>query len=498
MIPLPFSSGPSRDSVTILLITPTRLVRADFDGKREPLLRQIWEARAPSGETLPVLVEAAFMLGAPRKASVYVLAAGLSTQVLQVPAGKVAGLEGEELSNALSFEAEAISGINPFDSALAAVPAGGSGTDRSFWVTQMSQADLAQIQESLHQRKAFLKGVAHPGGLLRALGHATSGWQRVELWNDIVLCVDGSAPQSPRAHVVGTAPSRGMWRPQVDQWFGAQVSDRAVMVADSSLIQYADGPTVSLDEEMVLKSWLQEWATDLTGERSRMPLVRPAPKPMPDAQRVALAASLALAAGAICVGHFFFMQHRDRVLRRELMEAEAPSKRLAEHTAAANSLQGQLEQVRREAQELRELREFWKDTLDKEHRRHATLLLTLAQATPPDLAIITIDEYSGELHLTGLSMTPDVPGFATNVASAVEPFGWRIEPPRRRALNLAADGGPWQLDWSLRTVIQNPGVAGPAPTNSAPTASAEAIRAAAGAASAAAAATVAGEGVSGR
>jgi len=91
-------------------------------------------------------------------------------------------------------------------------------------------------------------------------------------------------------------------------------------------------------------------------------------------------------------------------------------------------------------------------------------------------------------------MTPDVPGFATNVASAVEPFGWRIEPPRRRALNLAADGGPWQLDWSLRSTIQNPGVAGPAPTNSAPTVTADAIRAAA---TAAAAATVSGEGVSG-
>jgi hypothetical protein len=494
MTRLPFSSGSSRDPVTILLVTPTRLVRADFEGKGGLLLRQIWEARAPSGETLPVLVEAAFMLGAPRKSSVYVLAAGLATQVLQVPAGKVSGLEGEELSNALSFEAEAISGINPFDSALAAVPAGGSGTDRSFWVTQMSQADLAQIQDSLDQRKAVLKGVAHPGGLLRAVGHATSGWQRVELWNDVVMCVDGSAPQSPRAHVVGTAPSRGMWRPQVEQWFGAQLPDRAVMVADSSLIQYSDGPIMSLDEEMVLKAWLQEWATDLTGERSRMPLVQPAPKPMPDAQRVALAGSLALAAGVVCLGHFFFMGHRERTLRKELVEAEAPSKLLAQHAANANSLQSQLDQVQRDAQELRELRAYWKDTLNKEHRRHAKLLLSLAQSTPPDLAILTIEEYSGEVHLTGLSMTPDVPGFATNVASAVEPFGWRIEPPRRRALNLAADGGPWQLDWSLRSTIQNPGVAGPAPTNSAPTVTADAIRAAA---TAAAAATVSGEGVSG-
>lgn len=494
---IPFGSGPRRDAVTMLLITPTRLIRADFEGRRELALRQIWEARAPAGETLPVLVEAAFMLGAPKKVAVYVLAAGLSTQVLQVPAGKVAGLEGDELSNALSFEAEAISGINPFDSALSAVPAGGSGTDRSFWVTQMSQADLGQIQDALAGRKAMLRGVAHPAGLLRALGHSTSGWQRVELWNDLVMCVDGSTPATPRSHVVATPPSRGLWRPQVDQWFGSLISDRAVMVADSSLIQYADGPTVSLDEEMILKTWLQEWAMELTGERTRMPVVRPAPKPMPDAQRVALAASLALAAGAVCVGHFFFMQHKEKVLRRELVDAERPAKELAEHSARANGLQTQLEQVRREAQELRELREFWKDTLDKEHRRHATLLLTLAQATPPDLAIVTIDEYAGELHLTGLSMTPDVPGFATNVAAAVEPFGWRIEPPRRRALNLSSDGGPWQLDWSLRTIIQNPGVVMAPPTNAPATVSAEAIRAAAGAAGAAAA-TIIGDGLMGR
>lgn len=492
-----FSSGPRRDAVTMLLITPTRLIRADFEGKRELLLKQIWEARAPAGETLPVLVEAAFMLGAPKKVSVYVLASGLSTQMLQVPAGKVAGLEGDELANALSFEAEAISGINPFDSALSAVPAGGSGTDRSFWVTQMSQADLAQIQDSLHVRKAVLRGVSHPGGLLRALGHSSSGWQRVELWNDIVLCVDGSNPATPRSHVVATPPSRGLWRPQVDQWFGSLLSDRAVMVADSSLIQYADGPTVSLDEEMVLKSWLQEWATELTADRTRMPVVKPAPKPMPDAQRVALAASLALGAGAICVAHFFFMGHRLNVLRTELVEAEKPAKELAEFSNRANALQTQLEQVRAEAQELRELREFWKDTLDKEHRRHATLLLTLAQATPVDLAIVTIDEYAGELHLTGLSMTPDVPGFATNVAAAVEPFGWRIEPPRRRALNIAADGGPWQLDWSLKTVIMNPGVVLGPPTNAPATVSSEAIRAAAGAAGAAAA-TVVTDGMTGR
>ena len=84
-----------------------------------------------------------------------------------------------------------------------------------------------------------------------------------------------------------------------------------------------------------------------------------------------------------------------------------------------------------------------------------------------------------------------------NVAAAVEPFGWRIEPPRRRALNIAPDGGPWQLDWSLKTVIQNPGIVVGAATNVPATVSTEAIRAAAGAAGAAAA-TVVTEGLTGR
>jgi hypothetical protein len=130
-----FRFGAGQEALTLLLITPTRLIRADFHGRREPALRHIWEARAPAGETVPLLAEAAFLLGPPRKCDVFVLSTSVSCQILSVPASKVNGLEGEELSNALSFEAEAMSGINPFDSALAAQPAGANGQDRTFWVS---------------------------------------------------------------------------------------------------------------------------------------------------------------------------------------------------------------------------------------------------------------------------------------------------------------------------------------------------------------------------
>jgi hypothetical protein len=153
---------------------------------------------------------------------------------------------------------------------------------------------------------------------------------------------------------------------------------------------------------------------------------------------------------------------------------------MAQERAVADGLQSELERVTREMRDIHELRQFWKDTLDKEHRRHATLLATLASATPSEVAITSIDEGGGEVRLSGLSLSPEVAGFATNMASALEPFGWRIEPPRRRALNLAADGGPWVLDWSLRSVVSIPVLR----TNTAAGATAGAAKAAAAGAAA--------------
>ena len=464
--------GSGRDSLTLILVTPTRLIRADFDGRKEPVLRQIWEARAPAGETLPLLAEAAFLLGPPEKCDVYVLCAGLAVQMLSVPVGKVNGLGGEELSNALSFEAEAVSGINPFDSALAAQPAGAAGAERVFWVAQMSLADLTQIQTSFDDKKATLRGVAHPGGLPRPLGNAAAGWQRIELWNDVVFAVDGTNVATPKTNIFNGAPSRAVWQGQADQWFGPAAADRAVMIADSTLIQFANGPTVSLDEEQILKSWLRQWAAELGAERVRVPMVKPAPRPMPDNQRWAVAGLLTLGSLAICLGHYYFIQHQERTLQRQLAEVKIPAQVMAQEHANADRLHTELERVTREMRDIRELRQFWKDTLDKEHRRHATLLSALASSTPSEVAIMTIDEGAGEVRLSGLSLTPEVAGFATNMAAALEPFGWRIEPPRRRAMNLAADGGPWALDWSLRSV---------APTQVGPTNSAAGAGSAAGA-----------------
>lgn len=477
---IPFiDRGGAGQVLTVLFVTQRRLVRADFVGRGVWELRGFWDAPAPSGEPLAVRAELALRLGDRGRASVYLLATGVSTQVMELGAETVSGLDGAGLARALGFEAETVSGIDPFDSVLGWCPSGGAQGQRGYWVTQLSGVELAEIGRILRAQGGVLCGVAHPGGLPRMLGDTAGAWQRIELWEDIVVGVDASAPVLPRTQVWSTPPSRVGWVAQADQWFGGRSKGRTVLAAELGQLQHAVGLSSSLDEEAVLKAWLREWVLELSGDRPRAPVVRPMRPRIAAARLRALGAGLATGAAGLCAIHFLLLQGRERLLRRDLVEAEAAATELAGFKTQADGVQGQLDRARREFVQLADLRAYWKDTLDREHRRHAALMGVLARVTPDGLAIIHIDEVPGEVRLTGLSIGSDVPGFATNVAAAMDPFGWRVDPPRRQALEWDDEGGPWQLEWSLRVMSPNPGMVMEGGTNRLGGLSKDAIRVAA-------------------
>lgn len=464
---------------TVLFVTQRRLVRADFVGRGVWELKGFWDAPAPAGESLAVRAELALRLGVQGRTAVYLLATGVSTQVIELGAEIVAGLDGVGLVRALGFEAETVSGIDPFDSMLGWCPSGGAQGQRGYWVTQLSGMELDEIGRMLAAQGGVLCGVAHPGGLPRILGDGSGAWQRIELWEDVVVGVDGSAPVLPRTQVWPTPPSRGGWASQADQWFGGRANSRTVLAGEFGQLQHATGLSSSLDEELVLKAWMREWVVELSGDRPRAPVVRPVRKPVSEVRLRKLGGILAAGALGLCAAHFVLLQGRERLLRRELVEAEAAAAELAGFKATADGLQGKLDRVRRESVQLGELREYWKDTLDREHRRHAALLGALARVTPDGLVLIHIDEIPGEVRLTGLSSGSEVPGFASHMSAAMDPFGWRVDPPRRRALEWDEDGGPWQLEWTLKVLAPTPGMMLEGNTNRLGGLSKDAVRAAA-------------------
>ena len=269
-----FGSGSQR--LTLLFITPQRLVRADFAGENMQTVANLWQAPAPPGELLPMLAEAALLLGPTAKGRVFAISSIVSTQFLSVPTPKVGGLQGEELLRALSFEAEALSGLNPFESSLGATPQGESGGERQYWVTQVATAELMQTDEAMSRHKATLEGILHAGGLPRNVESGSAGdpWQRVEVWNDAVFCVDTSASGSFKLHLIPSSPSRSNWQPEADSWFkGCGPSmHRESLVSDAAWLASAGAGSQSLDEEQVLRTFLTAWAKELSLPRPRIPI----------------------------------------------------------------------------------------------------------------------------------------------------------------------------------------------------------------------------------
>ena len=187
----------SRGRSTLLVVMGSRLVRADFDGLSEPEMRGLWESAAPAGAGIAELVEAAWMLGPRERRRVHALVEPVATLGLAIPAGKMAGLQGTGLGRALAFEAEAISGIGPFDAAQGWVGNGTRDGLNWYWVSQLPRAEVERLVGLISPKGATVEGILHPGGLPRRLGPGSGGWQRIE----------GGSPRIE----VGSPPIEGGW-----------------------------------------------------------------------------------------------------------------------------------------------------------------------------------------------------------------------------------------------------------------------------------------------
>lgn len=453
-----FSLFPSsrRDRFTIICLASSRIIRADFVGRDRPELQQLWEAKAPPGASVAAEVEAAYLLGPANKPAVWILNSNVWSQVLNVPSSKTAGLEGTELANALSFEAEALSGISPFDSAMGSVTVPAAAGDLAYWMTQMTAGELALIDDALTAAGATLMGVIHPGGAPQPMkiGEQSPVTRRVELWNDVAFAIDAAGTGGAAVQPLGASGSRGDWKSEAEQWFATRggTPEYKVLTYDFSPGLIDPGSTISLADEPVVKAWLTAWAAEFVSGKPRVPVVKPAAKPMSDSRRYSIGIGLTIVTLIFCVIHWFWLQSRSRNLQSELTRAEQPQKRLDAARAKVTSLQAQLASLHQQTEALRQLRNDWRESIRLERRRHAGLLAVLAEHVPAEFTIGSIVEEAGHLTLSGVATRPDLEGFATNFALGTEPLGWRYQPPRRRSLRYRDDGGPWLIDWSLNPV----------------------------------------------
>jgi hypothetical protein len=153
-----------RPALTLLVIYPHKLVRADFARGAAPRLLELWQQPRPDIEDTGILVEAATQQGPKLRGAVWILWSDLFAQSLRLDA-KSMGLAGKDLQRTLAFEAEPLSGIVALDSLVAYRQTGAEKGEREFWVLQAPQRDVELLRDTVARLGGRLAGVTSTAGL---------------------------------------------------------------------------------------------------------------------------------------------------------------------------------------------------------------------------------------------------------------------------------------------------------------------------------------------
>ncbi len=437
-----------RAAITILLITRQGLVRADLS--RQHRLLGLWQQPRPELRDLPALAEAALQLGPKPGRLVWVLSTDLWTQTLELPAQKTAGISNAELAGALNFEVEALSGLNAFEAVVGHAAVGVRENNQLFWVVQARTADIEQLGDTICKSGARLAGVAHPGGLCRrSLTHEDGrdgSWQRIELWPDAVLALEGGPNGAADVHLSSSDPEMGRWKADVADWQQKREPPqrRELLVAAGITVpaEVKGQRLVRLDDDDHLKSWLVAVAEQLALKEPKAPLIRPAPRPLSVGQRRGIAVALAIAVLVLCFAHYQVCDWRIKAASTESNQLQEPARRLPELQKQVANFEAKRDTMKQEIEQLNHSAA----RLTKQRERLARLLVCLAENSSEDLLVQRIDSDTGDPRIHGVCLKPELADqFARTLAEKLRPFGWEVQAPKKQAKNLVAGGVPGSL-----------------------------------------------------
>lgn len=477
-----------RAATTLLLVTSHAIARLDLT-RSQKVAGYWWESR-PGADGLALLADTAMHLG-PRRVGrqVYVISSDVSVQQIELIESAATGVSSKALANALSFEAEPVSGVSAFDSAIGWRSLGSNAGYRGFVVTQSQLSALDSIEVSIKRAGGRLKAIMHPSAVPVRLAAAinpvdggddasieksadtekTGSWSRIEHWAGISLGLHSNPDGTIKLNVFRSDPRSSRFQAEVEDWVGqtGAATHEELLAESTSLVPGGGGQAAALggaytsevertvmvlDNQEACGQWMQAWADALTaGKAAAVPSIKPPRRPMSAPSRWAIAASLAIIAGVGCYGYHSVLTHRDGKLKAELDRVSGPAQRLAAIEASSGEVVTRLNSTRDEVAALRDDVEVCTEVFQTFRYRWARLLDLLAKHRPSRLMIQRIEGQGGEATIHGMCLESQLANeYALSLALDLEPYGWLVEPAAKEAMVILPDGGPWKFRLPLR------------------------------------------------
>ncbi|HEY5313449.1 MAG TPA: hypothetical protein VIK18_13070, partial [Pirellulales bacterium] len=386
-------------------------------------------------------------------------------QTIRMPADTIRGLADNELSRALCFEAEPLSGIPAIESQVAMLPLPATSGQRDFWIAQASNFQLSQADDAVHHAGGRLQGILHPAGVGLPPAAGAGNAARVEFWPGAIVCQRRATGAAVQTHVVNADPAQRGWQAAVDAWLGDAPGPVQWLVPDAGVTPPPDAKDVlDLTDEASLVAWLAAWAAQLISAPAAAPLLRPAPRPMTKQRRQAITAGLTAVVAIGCFGHYTWNQRtiaglseQSKLLTAQVTAFTAIKKQATDLAAKVEKARTQLGAISGKVQDCQ-------GALDAHRQRWQKLLRLLSDLRPKNLLIQEIDSSGEKLNISGLCIGPHPANeLASDLGERVGKLGWQVQPARQESDKRLTNGEPWKFDLVLTNLPVDKSVAAAEP-----------------------------------
>jgi len=461
----------SKVDVTVLLLTASRVCRADFSGRNASRQLGLVEEPRPVGlsfaDALELVLSQQRMLG--RKT--IILDTSIWSQLVSVPRLSVSNVEPEELQQALKFEVETLVGIEADHAVLGfcevmpeqLVEGVQSENEKVFWINVAEQENLEYATWRLKPLGARSINMAHPAGFS---WQKPDGQQLIELWDNLAVLLD-------RQRVLAIASRSGHWFGQFGFESLEQAASETKIISESAdyLTQQSisAGNVTTLDRPEQLGRWLhrlarrvvrQELADRPMVERTTVPTVR-------SGQRLLTRVLLAGLFGSFCLLHYYFLTQREVNVDSQQARVERPAELKRNYDDEYLRVLEQHAELESEAAAMQEEVKQIEFLFDFQTGRLESFLEFLMVSRTADLVINEIAYDEKGTRVEGYSLSGEsAPDLANKLREKAILLGWRIHAPSQIGEQKMISGGPWKFSLLFEDVGPGQPVVGSPPLKS--------------------------------
>ena len=434
-----------RIDCTVFLLTPSRVVRADFAGRQaDNLVHFSSNPRSPDSTQTQAIRSVAETN--PRVGSKTILLdTAVWSQLISVPRLSVLDVDQDELHNALKFEMETLTGVDSSLSIIGAsevVSSEPDGDEKTYWVNVAGQSAFIDACDMLKSAGAKWVGLSHPCGI----ASESEIGKRVEIW-------DGQAYVMEAGMLVAVYPGSSQWFNQLGFESREQLAASGVQTFDSESATEDDW-----------KKWIENTGHQLESlDLEQLPVIVQRAKTSPGVftatvSKLIVAALLAV----LCLAHWNWLNQRCLSVATDIITLKKPAEEKQIYDAElAKTLEqrAQLEQDSRSIQLQVKQVEF---LIEQQTERLDKLLMLLSESRTPDLVIREIEQTLDGLVVKGFSLNGNsVALMANRMREQATPLGWHIQAPTQTGEKKMSNGGPWQFTMLLKDI--GPGQPQPSP-----------------------------------